>query len=219
MSRPEIKNLKRRLEHCGLAMIENASPTAWGTVATIGQFKISHSHNYYWVVNGDMPLVDAQKLYADPAGRDLIRVAGNCTCPAPEAPWLTWYDTDGTEVITKEQWKDFERLPENSDARKRLYDKAKRTYRVEDNQQGVAQAYVTQYHIDNDLGLRVFVDLVKSRLEFYDSILPFKCTYCGMQHASKFAGATGPDISDLPVRCYSVINEHRCVGNIVRKTP
>ena len=43
---------------------------------------------YYWVAKGPMPLKEAKELYAEPVGREDIRVAGHCGCPPPEPPWV-----------------------------------------------------------------------------------------------------------------------------------
>lgn len=39
---------------------------------------------YYWSVRGPVPLPVACELYADPVGRNDVRVAGHCGCPPPE---------------------------------------------------------------------------------------------------------------------------------------
>ncbi len=39
---------------------------------------------YYWTVSGNVPLAVAQEMYADPVGREDVRVAGHCGCPPPE---------------------------------------------------------------------------------------------------------------------------------------
>lgn len=38
----------------------------------------------YWVAKGPVPLRLARMLYADPVGREDVRVAGHCGCPPPE---------------------------------------------------------------------------------------------------------------------------------------
>ena len=39
---------------------------------------------YYWTVSGPMPLAEAEKMYADPAGVNDVRVVGHCGCPPAE---------------------------------------------------------------------------------------------------------------------------------------
>ena len=49
---------------------------------------------YYWVASGPVPMAIADRLYADPVGRDDIRVAGHCGCPPP----MEWASGKGGDL-------------------------------------------------------------------------------------------------------------------------
>ena len=112
---------------------------------------------YYWVVNGPVPLAIARELYADPVGVSDIRVAGHCGCPAPKKPWTSLIATDGRQVIDfKEQV-----LLDST------YNQAEREALAQvivysdDPAATDAQEFVTSYHIDSEIGLRLFADTMR----------------------------------------------------------
>lgn len=118
---------------------------------------------YYWVVEGKVPLTVAKELYADPVGKTDIRVAGHCGCPAPEAPWLEWYDKEGRQLITMKEaakaCRDGSKSKFIADAINGfLHDQSKRFVH---NLTEEGEAFVTSYHIDTEVGLRLFVDTIK----------------------------------------------------------
>lgn len=121
----------------------------------LGKFTFQRAW-YYWVAHGPMPLKNALELYADPAGRRDVRVTGHCMCPPPEKPWITWRDDQGKEVIPmkeKAQIDDFiakgHILPEQM--------KNRRFDEQPDNFNG----FIESYHIDSEVGLRLFADMIR----------------------------------------------------------
>lgn len=55
---------------------------------------------YYWMVDGDVPIGVARKIYAQkPYGARDVRVAGHCGCPAPEDPWIEYQEASGKRVV------------------------------------------------------------------------------------------------------------------------
>lgn len=131
---------------------------AWKPLAVFCNLTIAHSHRGYWTVSGQVPLPVAQRLYADPVGRDLIRVTGHCGCPPPEE-WLTWLTPDGREVTPSRNEADFDSMI----AKGHLTAEQKARYVFSDDPASVgASAFVDGYHIDGDLGLRVFVEIVRA---------------------------------------------------------
>jgi len=146
------------------AMIEAVScPSSTGEVKYSVMGKMSGGFEFtrawtYWVVDGLVPIEIAVKLYADPVGREDIRVAGHCGCPPPAEPWVTWLDDDGKKVIPAEEKANFEamRLEVPSyirfDAEPRLF-----------------KPYVTSYHIDSEVGLRIFADTLRG-LSFHQMV-------------------------------------------------
>lgn len=111
----------------------------------------------YWVAAGLVPLDVAKRLYADPVGRTDVRVDGHCACPAPEEPWICYYD-GGKRVAVD---------PDGSEEAE--YDAlvakghltAESKPRFVKSAEGLA-AFVDTYHIDSEAGLRLFADAVRA---------------------------------------------------------
>ena len=127
----------------------------------LGPFKFRRAW-YYWVAEGLMPLKLAQELYADPIGKTDVRVDGHCGCPAPEEPWIHYFDSDGKRLVCESERLDFERffkeeLPEIM---------KKQNYRFSDDRQRDGEAYVECYHIDTQEGLRLFADVIRNNIPF-----------------------------------------------------
>lgn len=113
---------------------------------------------YYWIAIGPMPLEIAKKLFQDPVGREDIRVAGHCGCPAPESPFITWRTPDGRMVAPVKEEASFNGLI----AKGHLGPKEKAKFIFSDNPTSVgASAFVTSYHIDTEVGLRLFADTIR----------------------------------------------------------
>ena len=123
-----------------------------------GPFSIERGHSYYWIVNGPVPLSVAEQIYADPAA-PLIRVTGHVGAPAPVDPWITWRFYDGTKRATLADEAEFDRLI----TAELLTQEHKTKYTFTDDPEKIAKArgFIESYHIDSDLGLRVFVDYLR----------------------------------------------------------
>jgi len=110
-----------------------------------GDFIFEHSDSYYWRVNGPVPLAVAQEIHRDPAADD-IRVSGHAGRPAPTDPWITWRMPDGSTLADPAEEEAYDRMG--------LY-KEGLTF---SNDRSKATPFIQTYHIDTELGLRVFVD-------------------------------------------------------------
>mgnify|MGYP001617897671 CR=1 FL=1 len=107
----------------------------------------------YWMVAGFVPLAVAKELHADPVGCTDIRVDGHCGCPSPETK-LELIARDGRKVINVSLRSEFERiLPEQGLPKEFIYS--------DDPAAGGTQAGVTNYHIDSEVGLRLFADTIR----------------------------------------------------------
>ena len=118
---------------------------------------------YYWVVHGPLPLAIAHELYEDPVGRTDVRVDGHCGQPPPEAPWVKWYLPDGKQVLPMEQKAEWEkyRTSESEFMRKLVADNAHKYAWHDDPASIGAVAFINCYHIDSEVGLRLFCDTVR----------------------------------------------------------
>lgn len=126
-----------------------------------GPFTFEHTdYNYYWIIKGPVPLAIAEQIHADPAA-DLIRVAGHCGCPAPVDPWITWRMPDGTILATLNDKAELDRIAHiGSPGFHQEYIKDF-TFTDDPAERAKAKGYIETYHIDSEMGLRVFVDYLR----------------------------------------------------------
>lgn len=124
----------------------------------LGPFRLSRAW-YYWVAEGPMPVEWAWKIYDDPAGPTDVRVAGHCGGVPPEDPWVDWL-YEGKKVVRAEEREEFEKL-----IAKGIFDRSILDGYVFDDDPRVTalrRGYVNVYHIDSELGLRVFADTARA---------------------------------------------------------
>ncbi len=105
----------------------------------------------YWVVNCRVPLEIARALYADPVGKTDIRVAGHCGCLPPEE-WITRLDDQGHVLYANSERPTDESLVNLLESQGN---------RFVDDPSSEGKPFVTSYHIDSEVGLRVFADIVR----------------------------------------------------------
>ena len=112
---------------------------------------------YYWMTSGQIPLTIALQLYADPVGKTDIRVDGHCGCPPPEAPWVKYYSASGKKLISHAEYGKFQEYMKEGilDADALLKYEA-----ADDPTTGTG--YVENYHIDSEIGLRLFADSIRT---------------------------------------------------------
>lgn len=116
---------------------------------------------YYWVVDCRIPLEVARELYADPVGKADIRVDGHAGCPPPEER-ARWFTPDGRVVVKVKEEDDFREYIEKGVLSKETIDGWYQHCVFSDDPQSVgAQGFVLSYHIDTEVGLRLFADTVK----------------------------------------------------------
>lgn len=113
----------------------------------------------YWMATGQMPLLYAISLYNDPIGRTDIRVNGHCAAPEPTKDICRWIAGDGREVMTHKDKEEIEKVSHL------FSDQSwKERYIFTDDRELIAKPYITEYHIDTEIGLRVFADFIKSEI-------------------------------------------------------
>lgn len=123
-------------------------------------FDFSHSGRGYWIVKGRVPVEVAREIYADPAS-DHIRVDGHCMRVAPEEPWVTWRMPNGTELATLKDKEQLEHMPNEGRMAFNIEYMKKFTFTDDPDIRNKAKAFVELYHIDSEVGLRVFVDYLR----------------------------------------------------------
>lgn len=135
---------KRQLDHCRVPH-------------DTGKFTFRHSGRGYWVVEGPVPIEVAEQLWADPVGYQ-IRVDGHCMAPSPVDPWIKWRMPDGTELASMETKNSLEATRVRSGEEFHNEYMKRFTFSDDPEIKSKAKAYVELYHIDSEVGLRVFVD-------------------------------------------------------------
>ena len=103
----------------------------------------------YYAVEVLVPIRVAEELYTDPVGKDDIRVVGDCGCPPPK-DWARWITLDEERV--------FPVPPEEKLSIIRAGLRGQKVVFSDDPESIGAKQFVTSYHIDSEVGLRVFVD-------------------------------------------------------------
>jgi hypothetical protein len=156
--------IKNELRSCGIDIVEGKR--VGGEVAASLQGKLKdftfQRAWYYWVVEGLVPLHVAQELYADEVGKTDIRVAGHCDCPAPEKPWVTWVADDGREIISENQKKSFKELAKSHpDWEEFKTEAVEKRFIFSDKPELYGSPFIDSYHIDSELGLKIFADRIK----------------------------------------------------------
>lgn len=161
------RELRRELERCGIAVIEE-NPIDHPEVKTtirgaLGDLRFTR-HWYYWAVNGPVPLEIARRLYEDPVGRTDIRVAGHCGCPAPEGR-VSYLAPDGKLLVPESEHAEWGRVFKAQvqvvleETNSRFSDDLKRD----------GKPFVLSYHIDSELGLYIFVQTIKNAIAAKES--------------------------------------------------
>lgn len=121
----------------------------------------------YWIITGKIMLSAAHFLYDDPAGRYDVRVCGHCGCPKPEDPWITYYNKKtGRKVLNLENKKEYEKFANSQTSiLKDIGEAGLKNHEFDDdrlNKFYLYDAFIESYHIDSQVGLRVFSDVVQN---------------------------------------------------------
>ncbi|MBI2065007.1 MAG: hypothetical protein HYT62_03085 [Candidatus Yanofskybacteria bacterium] len=150
------KSIERELNRCGIELVRLPSVLHSEVPASItgklGQFQF-HRAWYYWIVRGNMPLPVAQELYDDPVGKTDIRVAGHCGCPPP-IEWATYIDAEGRILCPIS-----EKPQGDSELARSIL--ARTDIRFVKDPSSEGEGFVQSYHIDSELGLKIFADTLK----------------------------------------------------------
>lgn len=124
-------------------------------IGELGPFTFTRAWNY-WVVEGPAPLVVAEELYADPVGKDDIRVDGFAGNLLPNSG-AEWFTEDGARVFPADKASEVQQDIEVSKAYWPGHYQPDPVF-SDDPESISAKLYVTLYHIDSEVGLRIFAD-------------------------------------------------------------
>lgn len=113
----------------------------------------------YWIARGNVPLEVAKELYDDPVGKEDVRVQGHCGCPAPVEPWIIWLDKDGYRLLPISYRAKLVREHGEGSTLVKLLDES--DFRLVDSLESEGKPFIPVYHIDTEVGLRLFADTLK----------------------------------------------------------
>lgn len=129
----------------------------WSITGKLGPFTFTRAWTY-WIVEGLVPLAVAQELYDDPVGVTDIRVTGHCGCPSP-AEYSRLYTPEGHAVIEASERPKIEAVMKEMGSTASPFPYP--FVYSDDPRARAAQRYVHVYHIDSEVGLRIFVDTLR----------------------------------------------------------
>lgn len=161
--------IRRELHRCRICSVpyqgRPQSDVPYTVRGQLGPFEF-HRFWRYWSVQGQFPIKMAVELYCDPCGREQVRAAGDCGCRNPRDV-AEWYlpEPDGRRILYAEEQQLCERLIRDDEGfRQRFEEKFPRGAYWAENPSEVpgAVGFVTLYHIDSELGLRIFADALRT---------------------------------------------------------
>ena len=117
----------------------------------------------YWSVEGRVSMQVAWALYNDPVGRDDVRVAGHCGRPAPHGIYVQWFDPGGRPIALQkdlDEMRGVKSLAHHVES----FELEHAIAGDEDARARVGTPFVTCYHIDSEVGLRLFADVIAGRV-------------------------------------------------------
>lgn len=118
---------------------------------------------YYWVACADegrgLPIELARLLYADPVGKIDVRVGGHCACPPPDKYGATYLDAEGRPLVRESERATFENFIQNGILKPEVLNGKAFTA---DPKADYHHATIDSYHIDSEVGLRLFADVLRT---------------------------------------------------------
>lgn len=151
---PDATEFTRTMRRCRIPLKDE-------TTGLLGDLTITKSGSrWYYLVEGRVPLELANQLYDDPVGRTDIRVACHCMCPPP-AEWATWYAPSGRKIVGLDQQDECLRYVNSSSEYMRgVAERLLQELDFAEDPSAVpgAEGFVESYHVDSEVGLRVFSD-------------------------------------------------------------
>lgn len=157
------EQIRRELTRCGIDIVEQKFPVRGEVPARLsgrmGDFTFTRAW-CYWVVEGFMPLDRAWQLYETVVGRQDIRVAGHCMCPPPDK-WAKYYDKDDVQLVSDPNGSQARECSDIVSRHPSLAVEFAKVRFVPDASAIAARAGVTDYHIDSELGLYLFAEMIR----------------------------------------------------------
>lgn len=152
----DVNKQKLTLERCGITDIDIVGD---GLVARLDGFKFRFN-NYYWVVNGKMPILQANELYyCSVVGKKDIRCSGQAGGIEPHevTEWFTWDGKQCLPLAEKDNFKKFEYLGGDF-----APERVEQKYVFGNPELCETKGFITSYHVDSELALYILVQVIRS---------------------------------------------------------
>jgi hypothetical protein len=107
-----------------------------------------------------VPIEIARALYSDPVGKEDVRACGHCACPAPDDYGAEYFDADGVQLYSDPDGSE-QRALDGMVARGLLKREDVIGRCVPDKRAAAVRVVVNCYHIDSEVGLRLFADALR----------------------------------------------------------
>lgn len=160
------REIRRELTRCRVPIVEGErSPGEVPATLTgkLGPFSMWRAWTY-WVAKGAVPLTVAWELYDDPVGKTDVRVDGHCACPPPEGHRVRRYDSAGKQIVldkTGDEQGRFLHYVETGAIPASHFEQLHWVSFESDLVRQTECAVVESYHIDTEIGLRLFADTIR----------------------------------------------------------
>lgn len=160
------KKIERELTRCKIQIVRyqfRSGEVSSSLRGKLGSFNFRRAWSH-WSVEGDVPLSIAKELYDDPVGNADIRVVGHCGCPPPGDPWIIWRDKKGRELKFTKYRKELEgltRLAQGGIAKAAAEALNDPMTRFVESPSTEGEGFIPYYHIDSEIGLRLFADTLR----------------------------------------------------------
>jgi hypothetical protein len=170
--------IKRELEHCLIKVcrlseveaykLKNESEVPYSLYGELGLGDFTFKRAwYYYIVNGRVPIALAETIYKDPACIQDVRAGGDCGAIPPKEH-AKWYDGRTKRTILKLKEKEECECYLKTDS-KIMQEIAKKILNESDfaeDPSAVGEGFVDLYHIDTEVGLRVFSDCLRKHFKW-----------------------------------------------------
>lgn len=157
--------------------VDRRSEVATRIQGRLGTFRLSRFWRYWVVDHGRVPLSVALELHADPAARLDVRAGGHCGSVHPSEQ-AEWYRPNGRRILHSSEEETCRRILRDcpgdriAAAMKDLL--ATCDFVDHPSKEPDAEGFVPTYHIDTQIGLRVFADALRRHGLDLDSDTPLK---------------------------------------------
>ncbi|PWU23463.1 hypothetical protein C5B42_02820 [Candidatus Cerribacteria bacterium 'Amazon FNV 2010 28 9'] len=147
------ESIRRELERARIPAVsieKRNTEVPYTVIGQLSDFTFTRAW-YYWVVTGRVPVSVAEELYQDPVGKDDVRAGGHAGGHPIEGYVVAYLDVEGNKILPLTQRQQFQELELSTEG-----------YVFYENPKEMGSGFVTSYHIDSEVGLRLFAHTLRA---------------------------------------------------------